>query len=382
MGKRILFLHHTALVGGAELHLLSVARHFRDNSSVVLFADGSFRQALETAGVSTRVFPSKWAASGVRHQDPSFTMANISGVLRLAWLTAHAARDADLIYANSPKALLVLSVARLVRRKPVIWFLHDLLDEKHVSPRAIRLLIRTANRTATRILANSSATAAAFVSAGGRSDLVRVVYDGFDAAPFMDTNVDLSALRAELGADGSPVIGVFSRITQWKGQDVVLRALVKVSSLVAVFVGEAEDPASGDEVRRLARELGIADRVKFLGFREDVPQLMRVVDCIVHVPTDPEPFGRVVVEGMLARRPVIATRAGGIPEIIENGVSGILIAPGSPDELAEALRRILSDPEAAAEMAANGHARALACFSDKRMLSEIEQHVSEIALVS
>jgi glycosyltransferase involved in cell wall biosynthesis len=109
---------------------------------------------------------------------------------------------------------------------------------------------------------------------------------------------------------------------------------------------------------------------------------MRAVDCIVHVPTDPEPFGRVVVEGMLARRPVIATRAGGIPEIVENGVSGILIAPGSPDELAEALRRIFSDPVASQGTAANGQARALACFSDKRMLGEIEQHVSEIALAS
>lgn len=381
MGKRILFLHHTAVVGGAELHLLSVARHFRDNSSVVLFADGPFRQPLETAGVRTRVFPSKWAARGVRQQDPGFSAANISEVLRLAWLTAHAARDADLIYANSPKALLVLSVARLVRRRPVIWFLHDLLDEKHFSPRAIRLLVKTANRTATRILANSRATAAAFVSAGGRNDLVRVVYNGFDAAPFMDTSVDLRALRAELGADGSPVIGVFGRITQWKGQDVVLRALVKVPSLVAVFVGEAED-TSGDKVRLLARELGIADRVRFLGFREDIPQLMRAVDCIVHVPTDPEPFGRVVVEGMLARRPVIATRAGGVSEIIENGVNGILITPGSPDELAEALRRIFSDPVAAQKMAANGQGRALTCFSDKQMLGEIEQHVSEVAPAS
>ena len=257
-----------------------------------------------------------------------------------------------------------------------------MLTETHFSPRAIRLLVAAANRTAARILANSKATAAAFVAAGGRGDLVQVVYDGFDAAPFTDTSVDLSALRAELGSDGLRVVGVFGRITQWKGQDVVLRALVNVPSVVAVFVGEEEDPASGDELRLLARELGIADRVRFLGFRKDVPQLMRVVDCIVHVPTDPEPFGRVVVEGMLARRPVIATRAGGVPEIIENGVSGILIAPGSPDELAEALRRIFSDPVAAAEMAANGQARALACFSDKRMLSEIEQHVSEISLAS
>jgi glycosyltransferase involved in cell wall biosynthesis len=382
MAPRILFLHHTAIIGGAELHLLSVARLFRETSTVVLFADGPFRHALETAGIRVHVFPSEWAARGVRRQGPRFNAANVAGVLRLAWLIARAARNSDLIYANSPKALLIISIARLVRRKPVIWFLHDLLTETHFSPRAIRLLVAAANRTAARILANSKATAAAFVTAGGRGDLVQVVYDGFDAAPFTDTSVDLSALRAELSWDGLRVGGVFGRITQWKGQDVVLRALVHVPSVVAVFVGEEEEPASGDELRLLARELGIADRVRFLGFRKDVPQLMRVVDCIVHVPTDPEPFGRVVVEGMLAGRPVIAARAGGVPEIIENGVSGILITPGSPDELAEALRRIFSNAVAAAEMAAKGQARALACFSDKRMLSEIEQHVSEISPAS
>jgi len=204
---------------------------------------------------------------------------------------------------------------------------HDLLDETHFSPRAIRLLVRAANRTADRILANSKATAAAFVSAGGRGDRVRVVYDGLDPAPFTDTNLDLSAGRAELGYEGLHVLGVFSRITPWKGQDVVLRALVSVPSLVAVFVGEEEDAAYGNELRLLARELGVAERVRFLGFRKDVPQLMRVVDCVVHASIDPEPFGRVVVEGMLARRPVIATRTGGVPEIIEDGVSGILITP-------------------------------------------------------
>jgi glycosyltransferase involved in cell wall biosynthesis len=381
MAARILFLHHTAIIGGAELHLLAVARHFRERATVVLFADGPFREALETAGIRVRVFPSQWAARGVRREGPRFSAANLWGVVRLAWLTARVARGFDLIYANSPKALLVTSVARLVRRKPVIWFLHDLLTETHFSPRAIRLLVAVANRTAARILANSKASAAALVSAGGRSDLVRVVYDGFDAASFTEPGVDLIALRAELGLDGLRVAGVFSRITPWKGQDVVLRALVDVPSLVAVFVGE-EDRESGNQLRLLARELGIADRVRFLGFRKDVPQLMRAVDCIVHVPTDPEPFGRVVVEGMLAGRPVIAARAGGLPEIIENGVSGILITPESPNELTEALRLVFSDAVAAATMAENGQGRARACFSDERMRREIEQNVGEILLAS
>jgi glycosyltransferase involved in cell wall biosynthesis len=382
MAARILFLHHTAFIGGAELHLLSVARHFRETSSVVLFADGPFRHALEEAGVRVRVLPSAWAARGVRGQDPHFSAANIANVVRLAWLIAHMARDADLIYANSAKALLVSRVARLVRRKPVLWFLHDLLDETHFSRRAIQLLVNAANRTVARILANSRATAAAFVSAEGRGNLVRVVYDGFDADRFTDTSVDLNALRAELGCEGLRLVGVFGRITSWKGQNVVLRALGNVPSVVAMFVGEEEDPASGNKVRELARELGIAHRVRFLGFRKDVPQLMRVVDCIAHVSIDPEPFGRVVVEGMFAGRPVIASRAGGVPEIIEDGVSGILIKPGSPDELAAALLRIFSDPVATARMAANGQARALALFSEARMLGEIEQQVSEISLVS
>lgn len=382
MATCILFLHHTAIIGGAELHLLAVARHFRETSTVVLFADGPFRQALQMAGIEVRVFPSNWATGGLRRANPRYTAGNAAAVIRLAWLTARAARDADLIYANSPKALLVSSIARLVRRRPLVWFLHDLLDVTHFSPRAIRLLMTTANRSAARILANSKATAAAFVSAGGRRDLARVVYDGLDAAPFTDTSADIGALRAELGRTGLHLLGVFSRITRWKGQDVVLRALVKLPFLVAAFVGEEEDHAFGNELRLLATKLGVADRVRFLGFRKDVPQLMRAVDCIVHVSIDPEPFGRVVVEGMLAGRPVIATRAGGVPEIIENGVSGILIAPGSPDELAGALSRIFSDPVAAAQMAANGQERALALFSEARMLREIEQQVSETSLTS
>jgi len=379
MAARILFVHDTAIIGGAELQLLSVARHFRKTATVVLFADGPFRHALEEAGVTVQVFKSEWIMRGVRRQGPRFSPANIASVLRLAWLTARAARGSDLIYANSPKALLIISIARLVRRKPVIWFLHDLLIESHYSVRAIRLLVSAANRTARRILANSKATAAAFVSAGGPRDRVQVAYYGFDAGPFTKTPVELSALRAELGPAGSHIVGVFGRITRWKGQDVVLRALVNVPSVVAVFAGAEEDPAFGEELRCLANELGIADRVRFLGFRRDVPQLMRALDCIVHVPTDPEPFGCVVVEGMLARRPVIATRAGGIPEIIEDGVTGILIAPGSPDELAEALGRVFSGSGPAAEMAANGHARALANFNDKRMVREIEQHLREIS---
>jgi glycosyltransferase involved in cell wall biosynthesis len=379
MLARILFLHHTAIIGGAELHLLSIARHFRETSTVVLFADGPFRHALETAGVQTCVFSSKWAARGVRLGGPRFSASNIAGVMRLAWLIARAARDADLVYANSPKALLIASVVHLVRRKPVFWFLHDLLDETHFSARSIRLLVRAANRTAARVLANSSASATAYVAAGGRGDLVRVVYNGVDAARFAEDNTNLASTRADLELNNAPLIGVFGRITPWKGQDVVIRALAHVPSAAALFVGDEEDAGYANELRLLATNLRVAERVRFLGFRGDVPQLMRMVDCIVHPAKDPEPFGRVVVEGMIARRPVIATRAGGVPEIIEDGTTGILVSVGNSDELAAGINRILSDPAEAARLANNGHARALELFNEERMFREIEQNVNEFA---
>src|SRR5450432_4174881 len=112
MASRILFLHHTAIIGGAELHLLSIARHFRETSTVALFADGPLRHAFEAVGVPVRVFPSDWAAQGARQENPRLSPRNIAAVFRLAWRTARAAREADFIYANSPKALLVSSVAR------------------------------------------------------------------------------------------------------------------------------------------------------------------------------------------------------------------------------------------------------------------------------
>jgi glycosyltransferase involved in cell wall biosynthesis len=77
-----------------------------------------------------------------------------------------------------------------------------------------------------------------------------------------------------------------------------------------------------------------------LGFRDDVAALMTAMDVIVHTSTSPEPFGRVVVEGMLARRPVVASATGGVVEIIEDGVTGLLVTPDQPEQLAQALGRL------------------------------------------
>jgi glycosyltransferase involved in cell wall biosynthesis len=102
---------------------------------------------------------------------------------------------------------------------------------------------------------------------------------------------------------------------------------------------------------------------------------MRLVDVVLHTSTAPEPFGRVVVEGMLARRPVVATRQGGVLEIVEDGVTGRLVPPGNAAALAHTLKDLLATPDAAARLAANGYARARATFSVASMLEGLRDAV-------
>ena len=190
-----------------------------------------------------------------------------------------------------------------------------------------------ANRTVVRVIANSRATAAAFVESGGKSKLVRVVYNGIDPAPFeLTTPAELEALEKELGLAEASIVGVFSRLAPWKGQHVLLDALPHLPAVHALLVGDAlfGERTYAESLRVRARSLGVADRVHFLGFRKDVPRLMRLSDVVVHTSTAPEPFGRMIVEGMMADKPVVASRAGGATEIIEDKVNGYLVPPGNP----------------------------------------------------
>src|SRR5581483_10754460 len=122
-----------------------------------------------------------------------------------------------------------------------------------------------------------------------------------------------------------------------------------------------------EELPALAAHLGVTERARFLGFRDDVPALLRAADAVVHSSVYPEPFGRVVVEGMLAGRPVIAAASGGVTEIVTDGETGLLVAPGDPGALARAIARLIDDPAAASAMAARGRARARDAFSVEAM---------------
>ncbi|HET7458547.1 MAG TPA: glycosyltransferase [Gemmatimonadaceae bacterium] len=377
---RILFLDHAAVLGGAELSLLDVARAERANGGrVLLMEDGPFRDRLASEGVDVRVLGGGERMRAVKKSSSLPSPRAALGALSVARRVAAEAREFDLIYANSQKSFVVAAVAGRIARRPVLWHLRDILDRAHFSGANVRLVVALANRASARVVANSRATADAFVAAGGLANRVRVVHNGIEPAPFLGACND-GSLRAELKIPAAaPLLGVFGRLSPWKGQHVLLEALPQLPTSHAVFVGAplfGED-AYAARLRADAESLGVADRVHFLGFRSDVPRLTRAVDVVVHTSTAPEPFGRVLVEGMLAGRPVIATAAGGALEIVRDGETGLLVPPGDADALADAVASLLANPGAMARMGGAGRERALAHFSLDATLRGVAEQVAE-----
>ncbi len=392
MKPRILFVDHVGVLGGAELSLLDIARYFKESSRVVLFEDGPFRERLEQAGVHVHVLPAPGAVARVaREGGLTADLRAAPGVLRLAGRLARRARGFDVLYANSQKSMIVAAVAGLLARRPVVWHLRDLMTADHFSRGHRWVTTCVANTLVARVIANSQATCRAFVESGGRAERVATVHNGIDPAPFDAVDGDdVERLRKEWAPEGAPLIGVFSRLAPWKGQHVLIEALRHVppasagaGSAHVLLVGDAlfgEEARYAEALRRQVRRLGLAGRVHFLGFRDDVPQLMRAVDVVAHTSTAPEPFGRVIVEGMLAGRPVVATKAGGALEVVEDGATGLLVPPDAPHVLGEALQQLLTCPDLAARLARDGRAAARRRFSMQQMLGGVAQQIHHVLL--
>ena len=378
---RILFLDHTGVLGGAELFLLELAARWDGERQVVLFGDGPFRERLERAAVPVSVFRAgeKVASVGRGGRGLAQLLA-VPDLFKLAWRVARHATKFDLLFANSQKALVVGAIASRIAGKPLVWYLHDILTADHFSALNRWVSVNVGSRCAIRVIANSEASRRAFVMSGGRAKRTAVVYNGIDSKPFVGESVEKAAqqLRLEMGWGAGPVVGVFSRLAPWKGQHVLLEALPLVPNLRAVVVGA---PLIGDEEHYLeelearARELGVSERVRFMGFREDIPALLHAMDFVAHTSVSPEPFGRVIVEGMLAGKPVLATRAGGACEIIEDGVTGCLVPPGDAAELSRALRSLIEQPAMAERLGLAAREFAARQFSVDAMLDGLRREI-------
>jgi glycosyltransferase involved in cell wall biosynthesis len=346
---RILFLDQSGKMGGAELSLLDLAKDYRETSRVALFQDGPFRKALEAAQIPVTVLSHSAPIDVGRDSTGWKALKETGTLLQLVRRAANLGRDYDVFYANTLKALVVGALASVLGQKPLIYHLRDILSEEHFSRSNLRLAIFLSNYLARHVIANSEATRQAFIKAGGRSDKISVIYNGFQPEDYQRPIEEIAALRSQLGiAAEDYVVGHFSRLSPWKGQHILIEALAHCpKNTVVLLVGEALF-GEGDYVEQLQQQverMGLGDRVKFLGFRSDVPSLMAACDLVTHTSTAPEPFGRVIIEAMLCGTPVIAAAAGGATELVESGKTGWLTQPGDMTALANQITWCHGHPE-------------------------------------
>ena len=372
---KILFLDQSGQLGGAELSLLDVVKPYVDSCLICLFAEGPFRKLLEQHQIAVQVLNTQ--PIKVRKESSIIqSLSSISSIAPLITKVAKIARQYDLIYANTQKALVIGALASFLSRRPFVYHLRDILSADHFSQTNRRVAVTLANRFASLVIANSKATETAFVESGGRSEITKVVYNGFEPENYLTQEANPNRIRQQLRLDGKFVVGHFSRLSPWKGQHILLRALTHCpSDTIAIFAGEAlfGEQDYVEQLYKQVAELGLEERVQFLGFRSDIVPLMSACDLVAHTSTSPEPFGRVIIEAMLCGRPVVAAEAGGAVELVETGKTGWLVPPGNPQKLAEAIVSCRNQPEQTATIAHNGQIQASQRFHLKITNQQVYQ---------
>ena len=184
------------------------------------------------------------------------------------------------------------------------------------------------------------------------AERTRTVYDGVEPEELLPTRPQ-EATRAALGVSGDgPVIGVVARLDDvHKGQSILIRAMPRILAGVptasALLVGEGADRV---RLESLAAEVGVADRVRFVGTRTDLGDVLAALDLLAIPSLRFESVPKILMEAMAAGRAIVASRVGDIPELLDDGRTGILVSPGDPDVLADAILACLTKTGQAAAM--------------------------------
>ncbi len=379
---RVLAVDQSGVLGGAELSLLEVMKTLRGDNQAVLFDDGPFRIALEAVGLKVDVLDSA-ALGGISKDGGMKSAGMVGGVMGLVRGTIERSRRSDVIYVNTQRAMVVGAIAGLITRRPVVWHLRDIVSDEHFGKTQLSIIKWCTKLMLERVIANSTASAVALTALTRiKEERLDVVFNGISAVPFTELeDVEQGQLRARFGLPlNAFLVGSFSRLARWKGQHVLLEALLAAPKMHAVFVGAAlfGEDAYEAELRAFVLEHGLADRVHFLGFQHDIAACMKAVDIVAHTSISPEPFGRVIIEGMLAKRPIVASRAGGVTDIVTDGENGILCTPGDVDALAQALTGLSSDTALRERLVTKGYANATERFGTERYVSSVEKILSDV----
>jgi glycosyltransferase involved in cell wall biosynthesis len=366
MPMRVLYVNQTADVSGAERSLLALLDGLGDRVEPLLACpDGTLADLAREAGLAREPILGTQASFRLH---PVHTSRGLLEIGRSSLQVRGLARrhSPALIHANTTRAALLALLARRPR-PPVLAHIRDWAPEGRFSRAVLGLVARRADL----VVANSAYIARQFDGLPLRQP-VEVIHNPVDLAKFDPARVDREAARRALGLDPRTVVlAVVAQLTPWKGQDDAIRALAALrsdqgSNVALLLAGSAKFSGPGTQfdnreyergLHGLASELGVADRVHFIGERGDVPEVLAATDLLL-LPSWQEAFGRIAIEAMAMGVPVLATEVGGPAEVVRPGVDGLLLPPRRPEAWARGLEPLVESAAARQRMGAAGRERA------------------------
>ncbi|MEK6764604.1 MAG: glycosyltransferase family 4 protein [Planctomycetota bacterium] len=370
-GKKfnILYLHNESVMGGAEISLLNLVKRLNKELFIPHFAcskDGPFIDELRKIEIPPDFvqFPS------IRWPNPvqiCNTIRNLIDIIKK--------KQINLIHSNQPRSNLFGAIAAKIKNIPIVWHERCLERGRFDSDNIFSFL-------PDRIICNSGAVKNRFTKGAKTDTKIRTIINGVDLREF-NPELNGSIIRKEFNIDeDEPIIGTIGRIDPEKGYECFLESariiLQDFKNVRFLVVGGAfNNPSLEGSLYEMSVEKGIDKNTIFTGFRRDIPQLLASMDVVV-LPSGIDACSRVLFEAMAMRKPLVATNAGGTPEIVQDGITGLLVKPGDSSGMAKCIKKLLDDKYLAEQYGNAGRKRVETMFTIERNIRETENVYLEL----
>ncbi len=391
--KRVLFVDHVDRVqGGAELNILELLTRSpfpREWRVACACPDTSpLYRSLKAAGIECLDYRIPAALSEARFVDRTFPLKRLfqwPGAMREARWQLHTLIGQfkpDVLVTCTNKDHFVAGAACELVKLPHVWWVNDALTGDFFSW-PTRQVFRWQAREATRLIAVSDYCKKALADLGVPVEKTVTIHNGI---PPLTVDVNRSGTLREFFSIPSAelLFGTAGRFTPWKGQELFLelarRWVADNRPGHFILIGRAfnEEQAFEDRLKQFAARHKLEERVHFVAYQSNLPVVLMELDAFLHTSLRPEPFGRVLLEAMIAQVAVLAAAAGGVPEIIDNGENGLLAQPGDVQDYFNQLDRLAGSEAERHRLAAAGRETALRQFTVNRVSQQFNKLLNEV----
>lgn len=374
---RLLAVTHSAVLGGIQLHMAELLQQFPSTDvavvTVVVPESGPFSQLLAQKGLPTVILPLPILS---RLYSPGALVREIAKWPGFAKRFEALLQEVnpDIVYTKSHRSAIVVEPILTRRHIPLVWSMSQFIKSQPLHYLAIHRMIRHSSA----IVVISNATREAILRLGAIPERVHTIPIGIDLRNFNIPVAQVAQFREEHSiAPESPLVGMVGWVQPLKGWHVLVEAIPLVRAVFPnarfLFVGDCIEETYKNyqmHLRMRLTELGQEDAVIWLGYRQDIPLIMNACDVVIQASIEPETLGVTILEAMAARKPVICSNLGALPEVNLNGETGLVVAPNQPVELAEAMKRLLGDAELRTRMGAQGRTRVEERFTQQQQIQE------------